>query len=423
MRILVLGAGGFIGREVFAALSSRGHDVIAGVRDAHSSPPFANSMLPLDLNELVDPKDWLPRLRGIDAIVNCAGILQQRRGQSMTAIHLTAPRALYRACEQTAVRRVVHVSAISADQAADTDYARTKLAAEEALRASSLDWVVIRPSLVHARSAYGGTAFMRAVAALPFAIPVPGRGDQAFQPIFIDDLCEVVAEAVEGQRLVRQSIDLVGPQRVTLKEMLVDYRQWLGLRPAPIVSVASAIARAAARVGDLFGGPLNSTSYRQLEYGNVGDYEACRLATGLEAAGWRQALASHPSHAQERWHARLYFVRPLLRATLAALWLVSGSVGLAVAADWGPRLSDTASPVLWTALIIAGCVIDLALGLLLLLRPATRGLALAQFGMVAAYTLVATLLAPGLWLQPFGPLLKNIPVLAAILALGATEQR
>src|SRR5258706_1715101 len=177
MRVLLLGAGGFIGRELFAALTARGHRVVAAVRDPASAPPFAcEPAIAIDMNHDVGVAAWLPRLAGIDAVVNCAGVLQGTRSQSIDAIHRLAPIALFDACARAGVKRVVQVSAISAERAAGTEYALTKLAADDHLRASALDWGVVRPSLVHARGAYGGTAAMRAIAAFPFAIPIPGEG-------------------------------------------------------------------------------------------------------------------------------------------------------------------------------------------------------------------------------------------------------
>ncbi|HEY4997789.1 MAG TPA: complex I NDUFA9 subunit family protein, partial [Usitatibacter sp.] len=281
MRILLVGAAGFIGREVFAALVKRGHRVVPGVRDARSAPPFGlERAIPVDLDRDVGVEAWTPRLAGIDAVVNCAGILQESRNRSIDAIHRLAPIALFDACERAGVRRVVQISAISAEREAGTAYALTKLAADDHLRASTLDWVVVRPSLVVARGAHGGTALLRAMAALPFAIPVPGEGAQRFQPIHVDDLSSVVANAVETDDLVRRTIDAVGPDVVTLREILEDYRRWLGLGETRVVSIPRGIVHAVTRIGDRLGGPLNSTALAQLEHGNTGGYAAFTTATG-----------------------------------------------------------------------------------------------------------------------------------------------
>jgi uncharacterized protein YbjT (DUF2867 family) len=422
MRVLLLGASGFIGRELFAMLRSRGHRVVPVVRPGSAPPPFADEPpVEADLNRDVEPASWIARLAGIDAVVNCAGILQERGSESSDAIHTRAPAALFRACEACGVRRVVLISAISADVKAKTRYAASKLAGEEALRATALDWVVLRPSLVHARGAYGGTALFRALAATPCFIALPAPGNDAFQPIHVDDLAAVVACALESDRLVRRTVEPVGPEVVTLRQILVDYRRWLGLPDARVLAIPRPLVSLACRIGDIAGSRINSTSLAQLEHGNVGDYRRFSEATGLAASGWHDALARHPAHVQDRWHARLYFARPLLRWTLAVLWAASGLLGLASLDAWAPRIAQAiaVSPPTAHAMLAAASGLDLVVALLALSRWRPGVVGAIQAALVAAYTLAGTAWWPGLWLDPLGPLLKNLPILAAIAASAA----
>ena len=149
MRVLLTGANGFIGRYLVAALHAAGHDVTAAVRRpseiARAFP--AVRTITVDLNRDLAPDIWRLRLAGIDAVVNCAGILSASRGQAIEAIHHTGPCALFDACAAAGVRRVIQISAISADLAAKTDYAATKKAADDHLATLDIDWVVLRPSL------------------------------------------------------------------------------------------------------------------------------------------------------------------------------------------------------------------------------------------------------------------------------------
>ena len=425
MRVLLLGASGFIGRELLAAMAARGHRVIAVVhRRLEVTPPGADSVVTVDLNRATDPADWSAHLADCDAVVNCAGVLQGTRSQSIDAIHARAPIALFRACESAGVRRVVQISAISAEHAAGTEYANTKLGADDFLRATSLEWIVVRPSLVIGRGAYGGTALFRALAALPFAIFVPGGGQQSFQPIHVDDVARVVIDAIEGETLLRKTVEPVGPDTVTLRRLLEDYRRWLGFAPASVVDVPGPLVRLATWLGDRFGGPVNSTAAAQLAFGNTGDAAAFAAAVGFTPRRWRDMLAMQPAHAQDRWHARLYFVRPLLRVTLALLWIGSGVGGAFAVRDWTPALADASGLnfAASTAILALLCVTDVAIGVLVAARWRPRRTATIQFAMVAAYTLVATWLWPAMWADPLGVLLKNVPIAVAALALGAIEE-
>ena len=424
MRILLLGSAGFIGRELLAALAAHGHRVTAVVRRRGEVAPLgAYAVATVDLNHATDPADWSAHVADCDAVVNCAGVLQGTRSQSIEAIHARAPIALFRACEAAGVRRVVQISAISAERAAGTRYALSKLEADEFLRSTSLDWTVVRPSLVIARGAYGGTALFRALAALPFLIPVPGDGRQEFQPIHVDDVARVVVAAIEDDALVRKTVDPVGPDTVTLRRLLEDYRRWLGFAPVPVVAMPQLLVRLATWLGDRLGGPINSTAAAQLAFGNTGDAAAFQAVAGFPPRRWRDMLAMQPAHTQDRWHARLYFVRPLLRFTLALLWLGSGVGGAFAVRDWAPALADASglAPGASMAILALLCVADLVVGTLVAVRWRPRGMAGVQFAMIAGYTAVASVLFPAMWADPLGVLLKNVPIAVAALALGAIE--
>ncbi|HSG33873.1 MAG TPA: NAD(P)H-binding protein, partial [Sphingomonadaceae bacterium] len=121
MRIMLLGAGGFIGRHILAELLSVGHQVVAIVRGkAELAEAFPEAdFLQLDLTGATDQIAWIERLKEIDCIVNSAGLL---RGAQLDAIHVTMPRALYAAASQVGVKHVVLISAISARPDVATDY-------------------------------------------------------------------------------------------------------------------------------------------------------------------------------------------------------------------------------------------------------------------------------------------------------------
>jgi uncharacterized protein YbjT (DUF2867 family) len=425
LRILVLGAAGFIGRHILAALIGAGHEVIGAVRHpAEIEAAFpAVAFFACDLARDVDPEVWRPRLAGIDVVVNAAGLLS---GPDMEAVHVTGPAALYRAAAAAGVKRLVLISAISARADIETDYARTKLASELVLRESGLPWTLLRPSLVYAKGSYGGTSLLRGLAGLPFLVPLPGDGGYAFNPIHADDLARLVREACESDRFAGVVLEPMGPDAMSLKQLIGAYRDWLGFGRARYLPVPLPIMRFIAKLGDRFGaGPIASNSLAQLLAGNSGDAAAFIRTAGFSPRPFEAALQAEPAEVQDRWHARLFFLAPLLKATLIILWLTSAIFGLlngrAMTAALVAALGLPA--VMAVPLWIGSSLLDLAVAALLVAGRRGRFATMLQIMVVLAYMVVLSIGLPRLWLDPFGPLVKNFPILAAILVNGVLSDR
>jgi uncharacterized protein YbjT (DUF2867 family) len=425
MRILLLGAGGFIGRHVLADMLEAGHEVTAVVRrvdrvaDAFPQVRF----VAMDLVHALSESDWTPHLSGIDAIVNAAGLL---RGKDMDAVHVAMPRALHAAAARMGVRRILLVSAISARPDVATDYARTKLAGESALRESGLDWTILRPSLVYGDGSYGGTSLLRGLAGLPWLVPLAGRGDFAFTPIHARDLAHSVRLVCEQPRFDGQVLEPVGPETIDLKGLLVRYRAWLGFGPARFLSVPMALMRLLGRIGDWTGdGPVSTNSLAQMVAGNGGDSAAFAAQIGFAPRSLAAALQDRPAQVQDRWHARLFFLAPAVRLALALLWLASALLGLFAGHARTAELTDALAlpAALADALRVGGSLLDLGLAALVLADRRARWSTPVQLLAVCGYTLVLGLAMPALWLDPLGPLLKNLPILLLILVHGAIGDR
>ncbi|GGC17108.1 oxidoreductase [Novosphingobium endophyticum] len=420
MRILVLGAGGFIGRHIVAELLAAGHDVVGVARTTQAlAAAFPEAtFVALDLAKTVRPEDWSIHLTSVDVVVNAAGVL---RGPHMEAVHVDMPKALHAAAITAAVQRVVLISAISARDDVATDYSISKLAGEAALRSSGLDCTILRPSLVYGDGSYGGTSLLRGMAGLPWVVPLPGQGDFAFTPIHVNDLAQTVRIACEGELPPRQTLEPVGPETISLKHLLERYRAWLGFGPARFVQIPMPFMRLLGRIGDFVGdGPIATNSLTQMVAGNAGDSEAFARAIGSVPRSLGAALRDRPAQVQDRWHARLFFLAPALRATLILMWLASAWLGLAYGAPQTEALARSLGlPMAWAdPLRIGSSVLDILVAAELLFGRSVARAALVQLVIVCGYTVAIGVALPQLWLDPLGPLLKNLPVMLAIAVYG-----
>ena len=422
MRFFITGASGFIGWHVTQALLARGHHVLAGVRGP--SPPWlaGTETVRVDFARDHRMEDWLPRLHGVDAVVNAVGIIREGPGQRFDALHFHAPAALFRACAEAGVQRVVQLSALGADAGAETAYHLSKRAADEALMELGLDWYVLRPSLVYGPRG-GSFTWFRALAALPLA-PLPEGGRQMIQPIHIDDLTRAVVQCVEGAAPARRVIHAVGPEPLSLRKFLGKLRTGLGLGELRVLPVPHFVAWFAAGVGEFTAGsPLTRASLRMLRRGNQADVRPFRETFGFTPRAVTEALA--PPTQAESWHAGLYFLRPLLRLSIACTWLSAGLVSAFFysSAESYALLQSLNTPDALAPLLLYGAAgLDCVLGLTTLSARWVRWAGLAQITVMLGYTAIISVFLAEYWLHPFGPVVKNLPLSAATLVMLAMEK-
>jgi uncharacterized protein YbjT (DUF2867 family) len=425
-RVLLLGANGFIGSAVLARFGVERVDVRAVARRRDRSPAANVEWRALDLATLLEPKDWLPHLEGIETIVNCAGVLQ---GAESRAVHVDSMHALYAACVPAGVRRVVLVSAIGVERGAVSEFSAAKAAGEDALMATGLDWVILRPSVVVGRAAYGGTALLRGLAALPVTLEFPDVGP--LQVVQLDELVATIVALSRPGAAARIALDVVGPERLPFSVVVDTFRHWLRLPPAPRWRVPRFLAAVSYRLGDFarvlgWRSPVGSVARRELARGAVGDPTAWQIVVGAQPTPLAAALAREPASVQERRFARLYFLKPVVIAVLALFWIVTGLISLGPGWDQGLRyLRDAGAPErLAEAAAVAGALADIVVGLGLAFRRTARGALFAAIALSVFYLIAGTLVLPQLWLDALGPMLKIWPILAlSLVALAVVEDR
>ncbi|NOT72891.1 MAG: NAD(P)H-binding protein [Hyphomicrobium sp.] len=255
MNVLVLGGYGLIGLEITALLYRQGHAVTALARDA----AHGRALLPgvtwigTDIARLTTPAAWTPHLAGIDAVINAAGALQSSGRDNVTAVQRHAIMALIPACTQSGISKFVQISAPGAAPEAATEFMASKGAADDALRLSPLDWVILKPGLVIAPAAYGGTSLLRALAAFPLVQPVV-LPHARIQTVDVADVASATARALTDAALSRQTFDLVEPTPASLQDIVLKFRRWLGFKaPLRMIALPKPVAHLVAKLADAAG--------------------------------------------------------------------------------------------------------------------------------------------------------------------------
>ncbi|RQU39138.1 NAD-dependent epimerase/dehydratase family protein [Burkholderia cenocepacia] len=419
MTVLVCGANGFIGQALCVRLEAGGHRVLRGVRRAAGPHDVA-----IDFAQDVDPQAWLARLKGVDVVINAVGMLADRRGATLDAVHRAAPCALFTACCLAGVRRVIQISARGVERG-DTRYFASKRAADRFLQTLPIDFRIVRPALVY--GAAGASArFFRMLASLPVHM-LPAGGHQRLRPVHVDDLAEVVARLVvqpgDSRAADSRVIDVVGSDEVEYREMLAGYRAALGFPPAARVTLPGPlVGAAAALLGTLPGAMLTRDTWAMLRGGNTGDPTAATAVLGRPPRGLGSFIGAEAGAL--RRDALAMWRRPVLVGALAIVWIWTAIASAFI----HPLHASLAllAPAHLTGLpaliaLYAASALDFAFGIATVIAPSRR-LWAAQAALIVAYSAVIAVTMPGLLAEPFGPVLKNVPILAILLILYSEEE-
>lgn len=418
MVILITGATGFIGQRLAASLRAAGHRVIAASRHADTKESVV-----ADFARDFDVDTWVPKLAGVDVVINAVGIIRERGAQTFENIHTLAPQVLFAACAKAGVKKVIQISALGADQGT-TRYFTSKHAADQYLSQLPIASTIVQPSLVFGLGG-SSTALFTMLASLPVT-PLPSGGSQRVQPIHVDDVVAAIQEIIANPATNRRTIALVGPEPISLKEFLRRLRQRMQLPHPWFVTIPSVVMRAIASVAQFIpGSMLDPETLSMLEAGNTApSNDTQRLLHGsprppeqLIADGQREAM---------RREAQLGWLLPMLRISIALVWIWTGivSLGLYPTQDSYELLTRTGISATLAPLMLYGAAsLDLLVGIVTLVKNRLGWLWPLQFAIILGYTMVITIDLPEFWLHPYGPLSKNLVMLAAIYLLYTLEPR
>lgn len=248
MKILVTGAGGFIGLRLLDRLVSAGHDVVALVRTPRGPLKLTRDHVTVVRGDMTDAASLDRAVAGCDVVVHLANATAITDWAAARAINVDGTRALLAACKRAGVKRMVFTSTLSALREKRGPYGQTKLEAEVVVRQSGLPFVILRPSLVYGAHGVGLVANLAAyLRGLP-AVPVIGDGRIEMDPIHLNDVNEIIVQCLTREDVLGKAYDLLGPERVTFNEFLDRLSAEIGVKK-PYVHLPGGLMLLAAHVG------------------------------------------------------------------------------------------------------------------------------------------------------------------------------
>lgn len=286
MKILICGATGFVGRHLIEGLRQAGHHCVRGVRKPRQLDDVA-----VDYLTDTEVEHWLPRLQGIDVVVNAIGILRDSAKMPMSKVLGEAPAAMFKAAAQCGVQRIVNFSALGVEGTLDTPYFRYRREAEAVLfgMPESLRWLNLRPSVIYGEDGASARMF-RMLASLPLH-GLPGGGHQQLQPAHIDDVVTAVCRWLADPQAKNLTVNAAGAEVATMRQMLDSYREQMGHGRAWHLPVPGVLVGLGARIGDFVPcSPLCSDTWKMLNAGNTGDNRTFTTLLGKSPLGFRQFI-------------------------------------------------------------------------------------------------------------------------------------
>lgn len=275
MDVFVAGGSGFVGRRLCKFLDSHGHDVTAASRSPSAkSLPHTVDTVAIDIVE-----DALePAVDSHDVVVNLVALpAHVQSTRSHAVVHSGGTQRLVSASEAVGIERFIQMSALGVDSDVETAYFEAKRRAEQTVRSSSLPWVIYRPSIIFGD---GGRflPFLRRLSAARI-VPLPGGGRMRVQPLWVDDLVEMLAEGVIDPHHSGEIYRLGGPNRQSLAELVETLRPRAIIFPIPL----AVAARLAGIAGVIPGVPIGRDQVRFQRQDNIAEPNDV-TAFGIETA-------------------------------------------------------------------------------------------------------------------------------------------
>ena len=238
MKIAVTGGTGFVGRHLVRALLSDRHDVVIVARGVDTRDTSILGAGATVVAASTDDADSLHRaFAGCDSVAHFAGINRELGAQTYERVHVRGTRAVVDAARTAGVRRIVYLSFLRARPDCGSAYHESKWAAEEIVRASGLDYTILKSGVIYGRGDHLLDHVSRALYTFPF-FPLVGLRPTRLRPVFVDDVVRLAQAAVIDHRLSRGTIAVLGPEELgagdAIRRIATAVGRTVPVIPAPV---------------------------------------------------------------------------------------------------------------------------------------------------------------------------------------------
>jgi uncharacterized protein YbjT (DUF2867 family) len=288
--ILVTGGTGFVGSNLIRRLRSDDIAVRALVRNPGKGQALKDIAVDIVEGDVFNKATLEKAASGCERVVHLVGIIHETQGATFRTIHVDGTRNVLEAAKKTGVRHIFYQSALGTRPGAKSMYHKTKWEAEELVRAGTVPYTILRPSIIYGPGDQFTMKLLEIIKRSP-VLPVIGPGRFRVQPLYIDDAVSCIVKAITGDSFLNEMFEIGGPDQLTYEEMIGAVADALGVY-RPTIHVPVFLARSAVRLLEtvLPVSPVTSDQIIMLQEDNICTMRDIRDAFGIEPIKFREGL-------------------------------------------------------------------------------------------------------------------------------------
>jgi NADH dehydrogenase len=230
-KILLTGATGFIGKALTRHLSETDHQVRVLIHPSSQSPDLPKG-IPVEatVSGLNDIRGLRAALVGVDIVFHLASQEALGAQGDLLEIDIKGTRNLVQAAEESEVKRFIYLSHLGADRASAYPIMTAKAIAEDSIQKSSLDYTILRSGIVYGSEDRFTTHLARLLQNIPVVFPLPDQGDSLLQPLWIEDLANILLWTLDNPKTNRELFEIGGPEQLSFRDIVITMLDVMGLK-------------------------------------------------------------------------------------------------------------------------------------------------------------------------------------------------
>lgn len=272
MKIAVTGGFGFVGRNLVNRLLTDNHEVVV-LSYARSDLSVYNGVVKLIHGSIDNRTSLEAAFNNCDIVIHLVGIIAETKSKTFIQTVIEGTKNIVLASQAVSVKKIIYVSALGTNSQAKSKYHQSKYKAEQIITESGIQYLIIRPSLIYGEGD-GFVSMLKKMITYSPVLPVIGDGKYKMQPVYIDDLTEVIAKSISQPAVKNKIIDVAGPEKLEYLEILYILKSVLNKKrmnlflPVLLMKFIASVMEKIVKPA-----PLTTDQIIMMEAGNTGDIE------------------------------------------------------------------------------------------------------------------------------------------------------